>query len=113
MSGQIHRITMFKLPSPEGQEKLIEAYNELIKQSKKEDGKPYILSMTTGKVMEDPRSQSWTVVNKAEFASMDDMRYYDEQCKAQAELKAKAKTFGISGGPQGIMTVYFQDDAML
>ncbi|KAI0147549.1 stress responsive A/B barrel domain-containing protein [Xylariaceae sp. FL1272] len=108
MAGRVHRITMFKIPDSEGQQKLLEAYHQLAKDQKKDDGKPYILSMTTGKVMDDPRSQEWTIVNKAEFANLADMRYYDEECTAHAELKAKAKTFGISGGPQGVMTVYFE-----
>ncbi|KAI1263895.1 stress responsive A/B barrel domain-containing protein [Xylariaceae sp. FL1019] len=108
MAGKVHRITMFKLPDPEAQQKLIEAYHQLAKDQQKDDGKPYILSMTTGKVMDDPRSQGWTVVNKAEFANLADMRYYDENCKAHGELKAKAKTYGISGGAQGVIAVYFE-----
>ncbi|KAI1755869.1 stress responsive A/B barrel domain-containing protein [Xylaria castorea] len=103
---------MFKLPSPPGQQKLVEAYKVLERDHKKEDGKPYILFMKTGVAMSDPRSRGWTVVNKAEFANLEDMQYYDKQCKAHAELKEKAKTLGIQGGlTSGIMVVYFEADA--
>ncbi|ORY55293.1 stress responsive A/B barrel domain-containing protein [Pseudomassariella vexata] len=112
MAGRIHRITMFKLPDPEGQQKLIDAYKTL-GQKQKKDGKPYILSMTTGPAMEDPRSQGWTVVSKTEFASLNDMKYYDDQCEAHAELKSLAKGLGIQGGPAGVMTVYFEAAATL
>ncbi|KAI8951599.1 stress responsive A/B barrel domain-containing protein [Xylaria longipes] len=111
MSSRIHRVTMFKLPSPPDQQKLLEAYKVLERDNKKEDGKPYILSMKTGVAMSDVRSRGWTVVNKAEFANLEDMQYYDKQCKAHAELKEKVKTLGIQGGvPRGIMVVYFEAD---
>lgn len=35
MAGRIHRVTMFKLPVPEDQEKLIEAYKTLAKDQQK------------------------------------------------------------------------------
>lgn len=78
-----------------------------------QDGKPYILHMTAGEAMADPRSQGWTVVSKAEFANLDDMRYYDEQCEAHAALKNYAKGLGIQGGPTGVMTVYYEAGATL
>ncbi|KAI0862953.1 stress responsive A/B barrel domain-containing protein [Xylaria cubensis] len=111
MSSRIHRVTMFKLPSPPDQMKLLEAYKVLEREHKKEDGKPYILSMKTGVTISDPRSRGWTVVNKAEFASLEDMQYYDKECKAHAALKEKVKTLGIQGGVlYGVMVVYFEAD---
>ncbi|KAI0007052.1 stress responsive A/B barrel domain-containing protein [Xylariaceae sp. FL0662B] len=107
MAGPIHRITMFKLPDLEGQQKLIEAYKVLAREQKK-DGKPYIISLTAGQVMDDQRAQGWTVVTGIEFANLDDMRYYDDQCEAHAALKSKAKTFGIVGGPSGVLVAYFK-----
>lgn len=77
------------------------------------DGKPYIVHMTAGEAMEDPRAQGWTVVSKAEFASLEDMRYYDEQCEAHNALKSYAKGLGIQGGPSGVMTVYYEAGASL
>ncbi|KAI1485480.1 hypothetical protein F5X96DRAFT_659837 [Biscogniauxia mediterranea] len=76
-----------------------------------QDGRPYILSTVTGRVIDEQRSQGWTVVNKSEFISLEDMRYYDEACEAHAALKTKAKTFGITGGPAGVLTAYFHPDA--
>ncbi|KAK7962521.1 uncharacterized protein PG986_003346 [Apiospora aurea] len=108
----VHRVTMFKLPDTSAQKKLIEAYATLLKEQKK-DGKPYILHMTAGEAMADPRAQGWTVVSKAEFASLEDMRYYDEQCEAHAALRNYAKGLGIQGGPAGVMTVYYEAGASL
>lgn len=64
--------------------------------------------MTAGPALDDSRSQGWTVVSKTEFASLDDLRYYDEQCEAHAALKAAAKDYGIEGGPAGVVTVYYE-----
>ncbi|RYP22708.1 hypothetical protein DL765_001558 [Monosporascus sp. GIB2] len=107
MANGINRVTLFKVPSPEGQQKLIEAFKEMQTGSKK-DGKPYILSLSVGQAADDPRSQGWTVVAQTKFASLDDMRYYDEQDEAHAALREKAKGYGIAGGPAGVLTVYFE-----
>lgn len=69
-----------------------------------QDGKPYILSLVAGVAEEDARSQGYTVVAKSEFASMDDLKYYDNECKAHQVLKATAKTLGM----EGVMTVFFK-----
>ncbi|KAH9888646.1 stress responsive A/B barrel domain-containing protein [Xylariomycetidae sp. FL2044] len=107
MASHIHRVTMFKLPSVESQEKLIEGFKALARDHQK-DGKPYIISMSTGKAMEDQRAQGWTVVNKSEFANIEDMRFYDEHDEAHKALKQKAKTLGIEGGPSGVLTAYYE-----
>ncbi|KAK6066773.1 stress responsive a b barrel domain-containing protein [Seiridium cupressi] len=143
MAGRIHRVTMFKLPEPEHQKQLIEAYKTLSKNQQKvsaqealqgpmpatqllllpvapvqlasdpaQDGKPYILSLDVGSAKDDPRSQGFTVVSKTNFASLDDMKYYDEKCEAHAALKAFAKqNLTIQGGPSGVLTVYFEAGA--
>lgn len=64
-----------------------------------------------GHAKEDPRSKGFTVVSQTEFASLEDMRYYDDGCEAHAALKAVAKGLGIVGGPDGVMTVYFETAA--
>ncbi|KAF3015828.1 hypothetical protein G7054_g6832 [Neopestalotiopsis clavispora] len=108
MAGRIHRVTMFKLPAAEDQQKLIEAYKTLAKNQQK-NGKPYILSLTAGIAKKDQRSQGFTVVSKTEFASMDDMKYYDDECEAHQALKSYAKgTLTIEGGPTGVLTTYFE-----
>ncbi|KAH8662211.1 hypothetical protein BX600DRAFT_465853 [Xylariales sp. PMI_506] len=77
-----------------------------------QDGKPYILSLTAGRVMDDPRTQGFTIVSKTEFASLEDMRYYDNDCEAHGALKAVGATLNLEGGREtGLMTVYFEASA--
>ncbi|KAJ2905983.1 Stress responsive A/B Barrel domain-containing protein [Zalerion maritima] len=102
MSGRIVRITMFKIPEVEKQQGLFEQYKILAKTQQK-DGKPYILSMNAGPAMDDPRSQGVTVVSKTEFTSLDDMKYYEEECAAHKELKK----FNQANQIAKPMTVYF------
>ncbi|KAF5130732.1 hypothetical protein E5D57_007076 [Metarhizium anisopliae] len=129
MADRVHRVTMFKLPNPAAQQKLIDAYKTVDATNQKianiardnrsseektitictdtpflQDGKPYILSLAVGVAEEDPRAQGYTVVCKTEFASMDDLKYYDESCAAHKNLKATAKELGV----EGIMTVFFK-----
>ncbi|KAF5675242.1 stress responsive A B barrel domain-containing protein [Fusarium heterosporum] len=108
MADRVHRVTMFKLPSKDDQTKLLDQYNKL-NASQQRDGKPYILSMVVGAADEDARSQGYTFVSKTEFANHDDMKYYDEDCKAHQDLKDFVKS---SLGVQGMMTVYFKPQAM-
>jgi len=42
-------------------------------------------------------------VAKSEFASKEDMAYYDDECAAHKVLKVAAKDFGITG----MMMVYY------
>ncbi|KAI5464574.1 hypothetical protein BGZ63DRAFT_421585 [Mariannaea sp. PMI_226] len=103
MADRVHRITMFKIPKKDDQAKLLDRYTVLGAEQQK-DGKPYILSMIAGPAEEDVRSQGYTVVSKTEFASLDDMKYYDTECKAHDDLKVYLKTLTVDG----IMTVYFK-----
>ncbi|KAL7808232.1 hypothetical protein V8C26DRAFT_413497 [Trichoderma gracile] len=103
MADRVHRVTMFKLPSEEGQKKLIEQY-QILRENNSKDGKPYILSMAAGPAEPDQRSQGYTFVAKSEFASLDDMKYYDAECPAHQALKKVAMTLGV----EGILTVYFK-----
>lgn len=68
------------------------------------DGKPYILSLAAGPAEPDQRSQGYTFVSKSEFASLDDMKYYDHECPAHQALKKVAFTLGV----EGVLTVYFK-----
>ncbi|KAM3440698.1 hypothetical protein NHJ13734_003155 [Beauveria thailandica] len=102
MADRVHRVTMFKIPNKENQAKLIAAYAK-VDQTNQKDGKPYIKSLIVGAAEEDPRSQGYTVVCKTEFASMDDMKFYDDGCPAHSEFKATARGLGV----EGIMTTYF------
>jgi hypothetical protein len=69
--------------------------------------------LTANSVMEDPRTQGWTVVCKTEFANLDDMKYYDEEDAAHIALKEGAKGLGIQGGPAGVLTAYYEDGVSL
>jgi hypothetical protein len=102
-SNTIRRITLFKIPSPEGQARLIDIYRTLPARALK-DGKPYILSATVGSTYDDARNQGYTLAALTEFATVDDMKFYDDQCEAHAELKKVAKTLY-----QGIMMAYFSN----
>lgn len=64
--------------------------------------------MTVGPAEADPRSQGYTLISKTEFASLDDMKYYDTDCPAHAALKAKITEVTC----EGIMTVYFKPQAI-
>lgn len=52
--------------------------------------KPYILSNEAGRVINgsEARSKGWTVVAQTVFASLEDVKYYDEQCAAHKKLKS-------------------------
>ncbi|KAG6010452.1 hypothetical protein E4U21_006453 [Claviceps maximensis] len=103
MADLVHRITLFKLPDKTNQHKLIQAY-KTVDQTNQKDGKPYIVSLNVGPTEEDARSQGYTVACKAEFASLDDMKYYDEKCQAHQALKDIVKGLGV----EGVLTVYFK-----
>ncbi|KAF4806665.1 hypothetical protein CGCSCA5_v014156 [Colletotrichum siamense] len=108
MADRVHRVTMFKI-ADEGQKKqLIEQYKKL-GDSQKKDGKPYILSMVVGPAVDDPRAQGFTIVAKTEFASLEDMKYYDDECAAHGALKSFVKEKLTVGG---VMSVYFKPEAV-
>jgi hypothetical protein len=64
----------------------------------RKDGKPYILQQSASKLFDDARSQGYTVSARTIFSSLDDMKYYDEECAAHNELKSVVKPF-VKGGP--------------
>ncbi|KAH7358281.1 hypothetical protein B0T11DRAFT_299362 [Plectosphaerella cucumerina] len=105
MADRVHRVTMFKLPNKQHQETLIAAYKVLSSEQKR-DGKPYILSLVVGPALDDPRSKGFTLVAKTEFASLEDMRWYDSDCPAHDKLKGLVREFGI--GPDDILSIYFE-----
>lgn len=86
------------------------SFPEFICQSSKEysqpigqDGKPYILSLEAGPTYEDARNQGYTLVAKTVFKNIEDFEYYDKECQAHKEFKAKGKTLDV----QGMMMVFF------
>ncbi|PKS08194.1 hypothetical protein jhhlp_005470 [Lomentospora prolificans] len=103
-SKQIHRVTMFKIPSPVDQKRLIDLYRGLPDRALK-DGKRYILSAAVGPTFDDARNQGYTLAAFTMFETEDDMKYYDEQCSEHAEIKKLARSLQI---PKPMM-VYFQN----
>lgn len=103
-SKQIRRITLFKIPTEEGQNALLEKYRTMPVDAKK-DGKPYILSVSANKAVADQRAQGYTVVVVSMFANKEDMVYYDEGCEAHKALKGVAKQY-----MEGVMMVYGEVD---
>ncbi|TAQ86274.1 hypothetical protein B7494_g5383 [Chlorociboria aeruginascens] len=101
-STGVVRVTMFKIPSKENQEKIMGNYKVLSATAVK-DGKPYILSLQAGITHEDSRNQGYTVAAKTEFKNKEDMVYYDEQCEAHKALKVQSQDLGV----EGIITVYY------
>lgn len=108
MSKQIIRITLFKMPSESDIEAALAKYSTLQGTAVK-DGKPYILSARAFKTYDDPRNNGFTVCGRTVFSSLEDMKYYDEDCEAHKELKAEFK--GKVAMPGGVMTVYMDGDA--
>ncbi|KAK2732449.1 hypothetical protein FQN57_002634 [Myotisia sp. PD_48] len=102
----ICRVTQFKIPSEEGQKQLLEVYSGMQRKALK-DGKPYILSVRAGSTVDDPRRQGYTVAVVTEFASMEDMEYYDTECVAHKNLKVVAGKVH-----EGVMTAFFEPIAM-
>lgn len=68
-----------------------------------QNGKPYILSVFAGEAFPDARSQGFTLAAQTNFASKEDMTYYDAECEAHKKLKATAGKVH-----EGIMMVYFE-----
>lgn len=68
------------------------------------DGKPYILSAAVGQSIDDPRNKGFNISVKTTFASMEDMKYYDNECEAHKALKAVA-------GPvkEDVLTTYYEN----
>ncbi|RDW59072.1 hypothetical protein BP5796_11996 [Coleophoma crateriformis] len=98
----IRRVTLFKIPAEEDQQKVLAIYKEMPDKAKR-DGQPYILSLAAGPTIEDQRNQGYTIAVISIFASEDDMKYYDNECEAHAALKKVAKPL-----LQGMMMVYFE-----
>ncbi|TDZ54642.1 hypothetical protein CTRI78_v006108 [Colletotrichum trifolii] len=103
MAGKITRITLFKIPDEESQNKVLSFYREMPHKAVK-NGQPYITSVKAGLAVADQRAQGFTVAAVSTFASEEDMAYYDNECAAHAELKAFAKN-----AHQGFAMVYFRD----
>ncbi|KAM0716493.1 hypothetical protein Q7P37_007938 [Cladosporium fusiforme] len=97
----VQRITMFKVANEADIPQFLERYQTLAREQNK-DGKPYILSVDAHQPVNDPRSQSYNVLAHTTFSSLDDVKYYDEECEAHKGLKAFAKE-KVAGPPMVVM----------
>jgi len=98
----ITRVTMFKL-TEEDIKKVLAQY-EVMKTTSKKDGKPYMITVNAQRIIEDPRNQGYTLASHTTFASLEDMKFYDEGDEAHEELRKVVKPL-IKGPP---MTVYWE-----
>ncbi|PTU24294.1 hypothetical protein P175DRAFT_0489419 [Aspergillus ochraceoroseus IBT 24754] len=99
----IERITLFKISDEAGRIRLLEQYKVLAKTAVK-DGKPYILAAAVGTSYPDPRNKGFNVSVKTTFASLEDMKYYDEECEAHKALKAVAAPV-----KEDVLTTYYEN----
>ncbi len=103
----IHRITLFKIPSPADQTAVLEAFKTLSETATK-DSAPYILAPHASLVLPDPllpgmdRSQGFTVVAKTAFACREDMEFYDKSCGAHGAFKGVVGGV-VEGGREGVV----------
>ncbi|KJZ75172.1 hypothetical protein HIM_05366 [Hirsutella minnesotensis 3608] len=104
MAEGIQRVTLFKIPDPASQERLLSIYKEMPNNAIK-NGVPYLASVKAGRTKPDQRSEGFTVAVMTAFKSIEDMRYYDNECSAHAELKEFAKTVH-----QGVLMVFFENE---
>lgn len=102
-SQEVTRITLFKIPDPDDQQKLLDIYRTMPQKALK-DGKPYIRSVEAGVPYVDARNQGYTIAVLSKFDSIEDFRYYDEKCEAHNALKSVAKTLH-----QGNMMIFFSN----
>lgn len=72
----------------------------------RQNGKPYIAYLCAGLSNPDDaaRAKGYTVVAQTKFNSLDDMKFYDEQCAAHQELKTLLRGLRPEEPP---LTVYF------
>ncbi|CAF3447400.1 unnamed protein product [Fusarium graminearum] len=106
VADRVHRVTMFKMPKAEDQQRFLEQCRKMAADNQR-NGSPYILSMVAGPAEDGPRTEGYTFVNKTEFASMEDMKYYETECPAHGEVKKVLGEITIDG----MMTVFFKPQA--
>ncbi|KAH7024514.1 stress responsive A/B barrel domain-containing protein [Microdochium trichocladiopsis] len=87
----IQRLLLLKIASEADQDRVISLFTEIPAKARR-DGKPYILNMRGGTASstsfsQEARTQGYTVAMVTEFASEDDVRFWDAECVAHAELK--------------------------
>jgi len=65
-------------------------------------GKRYLLTVDPRATIKDSRNQGYNFVATTEYASMDDLNYYDTDCEAHKKLKSTVKSL-VEGPPLNLM----------
>ncbi|MCJ1334069.1 hypothetical protein MMC10_010776 [Thelotrema lepadinum] len=99
----VQRITMFKITDDTAYPAVEAEYKKLQGVATK-DSTPYILSVNGHPLLPDQRSQGFNFIARTSFATLDDMKYYDEECQAHKNLKTV-----VGPHAQGVMTVYWEE----
>ncbi|KAF2224915.1 hypothetical protein BDZ85DRAFT_259305 [Elsinoe ampelina] len=86
----VNRVTLFKIPDTDSIPSMLEQLSTL-KQDAKKDGKPYLVRAVAGQTAGDPRAQGYTLCLSTSFASLEDMKYYDEADEAHSNIKSLFK----------------------
>ncbi|KAF2724778.1 hypothetical protein K431DRAFT_281729 [Polychaeton citri CBS 116435] len=84
--NMIQRITMFKVLDDAHVPEILDQYKTLETAAQK-DGKPYIRECVARETIDDPRRQGYNIAAITTFDSLDDMKFYDENCEAHRKLK--------------------------
>jgi hypothetical protein len=114
----VQRITMFKVAASSDIPLFLEQYQTLAQEQKRVSGAGREIINHVGWQMKagwqtlhpvnahqpvnDPRTQGYNVLAHTVFASLEDVKYYDEKCEAHAALKAFAKD-KVAGPPMAVM----------
>jgi len=100
----IHRVTMFKVKDTSNIPTILEQY-KILNSNAVRNGKPYILAISAGGAGPDSRSQGWNFAVKSQYATKEDMDFYDNDCEAHIELKKVARPL-----VEGVMTVWWDSE---
>ncbi|KXT02606.1 hypothetical protein AC578_10700 [Pseudocercospora eumusae] len=86
----VKRTTMFKVPA-EHIDTVLKEY-EVLRKNAKRNGEPYIVSNVSRRVLNtgSPLSEGFTIVSQSIFKNHDDHDFYDKECEAHKELKARS-----------------------
>ncbi|KIX98494.1 uncharacterized protein Z520_05795 [Fonsecaea multimorphosa CBS 102226] len=81
------RMTFFKVFDPEAHnDDLIEKYN-ILRETNKKDGKPYIRSIIAKPTIANRLDNGYNFVAITTFDSLEDLEFYDKECPAHKKLK--------------------------
>jgi len=114
------RQACFKVKREDDVQKMMDAYSSLSKTNERvskrheartcsyrtpdrsfyweQNGKPYLLAVEPHATIADSRNQGYNFVATTQYASMDDIEYYDTDCEAHKQLKSTVRDL-VEGPP--------------